>query len=47
VAEQVDAALGARGRWHFLDTAARMGVPEPQGPFWPRFDAAIAQLVGV
>jgi hypothetical protein len=46
VAEQVDAALGARGRWHFLDTAARMGVPEPQGPFWPRFDAAVAARVG-
>lgn len=45
VAEPVDAGLGARGRWHFLDTAARLGVPEPQGPFWPRFDAALLALV--
>lgn len=45
VAEQVDAALGARGRWHFLDTAARSGVPEQHGPFWPRFDAALLDLV--
>lgn len=42
VAEFVDAALGTRGRWHFLDTAARMGVPEGCGRFWPRFDAAVA-----
>ena len=46
VAESVDAALGDRGRWHFLDTAARMGVAEAQGSFWPRFDAALAGLVG-
>ena len=46
VAESVDTALGARGRWHFLDTAARMGVPERDGPFWPRFDAALEELVG-
>jgi len=46
VAEHVDAALGARGRWHFLDTAERMGVPEPQGPFWPRLDAALTRLAG-
>ncbi|NHC45209.1 hypothetical protein [Motilibacter aurantiacus] len=45
VAEFVDAALGTRGRWHFLDTPARMGLAEPQGPFWPRFDAAITRLV--
>ena len=46
VAQQVDAALGARGRWHFLDTAARSGVPERDGRFWPRFDAAVADLLG-
>jgi hypothetical protein len=45
VAERIDAGLGARGRWHFLDTAQRMGVPEPRGPFWPRFDAAVAALL--
>ena len=45
VAERVDAALGARGRWHFLDTAPRAGVPEATVPFWPRFDAAVADLV--
>jgi len=45
VSEAVDAALGARGRWHFLDTAERMRVPEPQGPFWPKFDAAFTELV--
>lgn len=43
VAESVDARLGARGRWHFLDTAPRMQVPEPQGSFWPRFDDALAR----
>ena len=46
VAESVDEALGDRGRWHFLDTAPRMGVPEAQGAFWPRFDAAMTDLVG-
>jgi hypothetical protein len=46
VAESVDGALGDRGRWHFLDTAPRMGVPEAQGAFWPRFDAAMTDLVG-
>ena len=45
VAEFVDAQLGSRGRWHFLDTAARMGVSEPYGPFWPRFDAAVEALL--
>jgi hypothetical protein len=45
VSEAVDASLGDRGRWHFLDTSSRLGVPEPQGSFWPRFDAALLALV--
>ncbi|NHC12800.1 ATP-grasp domain-containing protein [Motilibacter deserti] len=45
VAEFVDAQLRARGRWHFLDTPARMGLDEPQGRFWPRFDAAVLSLL--
>ncbi|WP_133412081.1 hypothetical protein [Vallicoccus soli] len=47
VGERVDAQLGARGRWHFLDTAERMGVPEQHGSFWPRFDEAFARLLGL
>jgi len=45
IAEAIDAQLLARGRWHFLDTAQRLGVSEPHGPFWPRFDAAVVRYI--
>ena len=45
IAEAVDDLVGARGRWHFLDTAERLGVREPQDGFWPRFDAAVARFI--
>lgn len=44
IAPFVDERLGCRGRWHVLDTCARLGLQEAQGPFWPRFDAALAAL---
>ncbi|RZS80069.1 hypothetical protein EV189_3549 [Motilibacter rhizosphaerae] len=45
IAAFVDRRLDCRGRWHFLDTPARMGLAEPQGRFWARFDDAVVRLL--
>lgn len=41
----VDASLGCRGRWHFLDTKARLGVDGPGPSFWERLDLALETRV--
>ena len=42
IAESVDRALRARGRWHVFDTRRRHGLPEPEGrSAWERLDDAL------